>query len=103
MLTAHGSFIGQRHSYSRLLITRELFETLMSEFDVFPGFRDFVLLFGAKRRENEIGPPPLRFKRLQADGAEVRPQNCAGFGNEPERMLPPIADWPRLRIWTEIC
>ena len=70
------SFIRQRHSYSRLLVTRELFEKMMSVFHVLPRFREFVLLFGAKHGENETGPPPLRFRRLVA----AKDENYLDFG-----------------------
>ena len=75
-----GSFIQQRHSYSRLLISRDLFETLMSEFVILPRFREFVLLFGAKHGENEIGPPQLRSRWLVEGGNDAGYQDPAGFG-----------------------
>lgn len=77
---AIGSFIHQRHSHSRLHLTRELFEELMSAFGIFPRFKEFVLLFGAKRRENEIGPPRMRFRRLLANSAEPVHKRYTGFG-----------------------
>ncbi|KAL2047080.1 hypothetical protein N7G274_001099 [Stereocaulon virgatum] len=72
-------FIRQRHSHSRLLVTRELFEALMSELHVLPRFREFVLLFGAKHGENELEPPQLRFRRLQTGSTGLRRQSCPGF------------------------
>jgi hypothetical protein len=36
----------------------------MSCFNVFPKFREFVLLFGEKTGENEIGPPHFKFHLL---------------------------------------
>lgn len=74
------SFIQQRHSYSRLLINRDLFETLMSEFVILPRFKEFVLLFGAKHGENEVGPPQLRFRRLVKGGHSDSHQKYFGFG-----------------------
>ena len=58
------SFIRQRHSYSRLQINRRLFETLLSNFGVFPRFKEFALLFGWKHEETEVGHPQLRFRKL---------------------------------------
>lgn len=55
-------FIRQRHSYSRLSVTQELFETLTSCLGVFPKFRDFILLFRMKQEESEMSLPPLRFR-----------------------------------------
>lgn len=52
----------------------------MSELRIFPRFREFVLLFGAKRRENEIGPPRMRFRPLFANTAEPVQRRYAGFG-----------------------
>ena len=74
-----GSFIRQRNSYSRLSITRGLFEDLLHRFEIFPRFREFVLLFGAKHGENEIGPPHMRFRRLVPFGSSSQ-GCCSGFG-----------------------
>ena len=54
----------------------------MSEFVVLPRFREFVLLFGAKHGENEIGPPQLRFRRLLgcSGSGDVSRPTYAGFG-----------------------
>lgn len=82
MISALHSLVRQRNSYSRLSITRELFDCLMQEFDIFPRFRDFVLLFGAKHGENEIGPPRMQFRRLIAHNSFVQGR-CSGFGSVP--------------------
>lgn len=71
-------FIRQRNSLSRLSITRDLFESLMLEIHIFPRFLEFVLLFGAKLGENEIGPPQMRFRRLIVR-EEFSQQRCSGF------------------------
>ena len=82
VLTAVSSVVRQRNSYSRLNITQELFDSLMREFAIMPRFKEFVLLFGAKQRESEIGPPQMRFKISPAktgfadDGAPL----AVGFG-----------------------
>ena len=58
----------------------------MSEFEIFPRFRDFVLLFGTKLDENEVGPPPMRFRRLSATGSTDSGSvnhRYAGFGDVP--------------------
>lgn len=81
------SFIEQRHSYSRLLVTRDLFEALISEFKVFPRFREFVLLFGAKHGESEIGPPQLRFRRIVDSAGGAGHQDYAGFGTDSHSSL----------------
>ena len=57
------SFVHQRHSLSRLNLTHRLFDALLSELRIFPRFKDFILLFGSKREDYEIGVPQLRFRR----------------------------------------
>ena len=52
----------------------------MSEFHIFPRFREFVLLFGAKRRENEIGTPRMRFRPLLTNRTELVNRQYTGFG-----------------------
>ena len=59
----------------------------MLKFHVFPQFWEYVLLFGAKTRENEMSPPQLRFRRLIAVKTE-RPTRCsAGFGTAIRHMM----------------
>ncbi len=72
----------QRHSYSRLLITRDLFETLMSTLKVLPRFREFVLLFGAKQDESEMAPPSLRYRTLTLHNTKRRLRCHTGFGKK---------------------
>jgi hypothetical protein len=54
-------FIRQRHSYSPLTITHELFDSLLLQKNVSPQFRDYVLYMGEREREVEIIPPKLRW------------------------------------------
>lgn len=96
------SFIRQRNSYSRLSITRELFDGLMLHFDIFPRFREFVLLFGAKHGENEIGPPHMRFRMLVAHDTFLEGR-CAGFGSVFLCQSLTSSDHCRVRLWTKIC
>ena len=72
---------------SRLLVTRELFDAFMSQFQVLPQFWEYVLLFGAKFSENEMSPPQLRFRRLPVDETEMRTHYLAGFGTEIRYMV----------------
>ncbi|MCJ1242727.1 hypothetical protein MMC14_010736 [Varicellaria rhodocarpa] len=72
-------FVCQRHSYSRLQVTRDLFETLMYELSILPRFKEFVLLFGAKSGDNEIGPPHMMYRRLMTDSNGVDHESCVGF------------------------
>ncbi|MCJ1394648.1 hypothetical protein MMC18_007528 [Xylographa bjoerkii] len=69
----------QWHSYSRLRLTPELFEALMLDFNIFPRFREFVLLFGGKTGENEIAPPQMRFRMLGDDHSDPIDSFCTGF------------------------
>ena len=55
-------FIRQRHSYSPLTITYEMFESLLLEKSVSPQFRDYVLYMGEREREVEMVPPRLRWR-----------------------------------------
>jgi hypothetical protein len=55
-------FIRQRHSYSPLTITHELFDSLILQKNVSPQFRDYVLYMGEREREVEIVPPKLRWR-----------------------------------------
>ena len=78
------SFLRQRHSYSRLHVAREVFEALMSEFDILPRFKEFVSLFGLRHDENEIGPPQMRFRRRMTSdcpSAGLMRRRYVGFGN----------------------
>ncbi|RYP60727.1 hypothetical protein DL771_010403 [Monosporascus sp. 5C6A] len=54
----------QRNSYSRVQVSQELFECLLQRCHVFPKFRDYMVGFGHKDKEQEIGPPPLAFRPL---------------------------------------
>ncbi|OLE52323.1 MAG: hypothetical protein AUG51_18615 [Acidobacteria bacterium 13_1_20CM_3_53_8] len=45
----------------------------MDEGRIFPQFKDFVLCFGAKLGDNEVGPPQLRFRCLSASVDETFP------------------------------
>jgi hypothetical protein len=69
-------YIRQRNSYSRLQITKELFEELLRYCQVFPRFNEYVIGFGARNSETEVGPLPLTFRPL----CEVRSNRCHGFG-----------------------
>lgn len=55
------SFIRQKNSNSRLLINDHLFTALFECNNIFDEFGDFVLSFGWKQREYDVGPPPCRF------------------------------------------
>lgn len=59
-------FIRQRNSYSSLKITLSLFETLLSLKHVSPKFKDHITYMGERKREVEIAPPKLRWRRSLA-------------------------------------
>lgn len=52
----------------------------METFHIFPRFKEFVLLFGAKQAENEIGPPQMRFRKLAKTLDSSPNRLCVGFG-----------------------
>ncbi|KZM23619.1 hypothetical protein ST47_g5218 [Ascochyta rabiei] len=64
-------YLRQRHSYSRLQITKEEFERLLASCHVFPRFSEYVIGFGIKTSELEVGPPPLKFRPI-----------CTSYGNQ---------------------
>ncbi|KAF4635972.1 hypothetical protein G7Y89_g2100 [Cudoniella acicularis] len=57
-------YIRQKNSYSRLNISRTLFEQLVSEYSVFSRFWDFLLPFSFKTRESDLSNAPFRFRNL---------------------------------------
>ena len=60
------SFIRNRHSQSPLSIQAHLFDHLLEHTKAFPRFKDFVLAFGRRRGEHEIGPSQLKFNPIQS-------------------------------------
>lgn len=58
-------YIRQRHSYSRLQITKDIFELLLKACHVFPRFNEYVIGFGRKSHETEVGPPPFRYRTIR--------------------------------------
>ncbi|KAH8599933.1 hypothetical protein B0O99DRAFT_346235 [Bisporella sp. PMI_857] len=58
----HAFIVRQKNSNSPLLVTKSLFNTLCHSHKVFEGFDDFVMSFGWKKRETDIGPPHCRFR-----------------------------------------
>ena len=72
-------FIRQRHPNSRLLMSRDLFEILMSAFDVFPRFKYFILFFGFKQVEPGTGPPQLRWRTVTNDRPGYEGRRDVGF------------------------
>jgi hypothetical protein len=69
-------YLRQRHSNSRLRITKELFEQLLRCCHVFPRFNEYLIGFGVKGGATEVGPPPLKFRPL----CESHNNNYHGFG-----------------------
>ncbi|KAF2797930.1 hypothetical protein K505DRAFT_126262 [Melanomma pulvis-pyrius CBS 109.77] len=57
-------YLRQRHSHSRIKVTKEIFEQLLRSCHVFPRFNEYIIGFGLKNSESEIGPPPLKFRPL---------------------------------------
>lgn len=64
LVTVPTSFIRQRNSWSLLTLTSEFFEHLLCECEIFPLFKGFVLCFGRKNGENDIGHPQLKFRPI---------------------------------------
>ena len=72
-------FVRQRHPNSRLLMCRELFEALMSTFDIFPRFKEFIGFFGFKQIEPGVGPPQMRFRAIATNDNDVKGRKNVGF------------------------
>ena len=53
----------------------------MIELRIFPRFKDFVVLFGARHSESESGLPQLRFHRIFSDASDTARRVCSGIGN----------------------
>lgn len=64
-------FVRQRNSFSRLSISQQFFDHLTSEINMFAQFRQYVLCFGRKNGDNEVGPPQLRFRFLRDTLPEI--------------------------------
>jgi hypothetical protein len=62
------SYIRQRNSFTRLRITKPVFQDLVEGCAIFPRFNEYVLDYRWKKRESEVGPPPIRFRLLSDDG-----------------------------------
>ncbi|PMD54055.1 uncharacterized protein K444DRAFT_134739 [Hyaloscypha bicolor E] len=59
--------IYQKNSYSRLYITYDLFEWLLSAFSMFPAIWDFVLPFRFQTGESaDVGSPPFKFGNIES-------------------------------------
>jgi hypothetical protein len=58
-------YIRQKHSYSRLYISRELFDHIIGVYSAFSHIRDFVLPFSFKTRDGDIGHAPFDFGGLE--------------------------------------
>ncbi|KAH8651810.1 hypothetical protein BGZ60DRAFT_420312 [Tricladium varicosporioides] len=66
--------IRQKHSYSRLYITRSRFKELLHHYNVFSRIWDFLLPFSFKVRESDLVNAPFRFRNLE-------PQNATTLGS----------------------
>jgi hypothetical protein len=60
-------FIGQEHSYSRVSITQDMFESICNHFDVFDALKDTMMYMGFREQEAEIAPLRLRWQSLKKD------------------------------------
>ena len=69
-----------------------MFDDIMSEFDILPRFREFVMLFGSKSRENEISPPQMRFRKLVDKPNDPVEAVCTGFGKHREKRRSTVSN-----------
>lgn len=68
--------VSQERSWTTLDVSREMFETLLKAYTVFPQFWRCVVTFGRKSEENEFEFPGFRAKCSRNSGAT----NCETFG-----------------------
>ena len=80
-----------------------MFDDIVLEFDVLPRFREFAMLFGSKSRENEIGPPQMRFRKLVDKSNDPVQAICTGFGKYQEQRSGAVSNIPRMCLWLEVC
>ena len=99
------SFLHQRHSYSRLNLTAAMFNALMTEFRIFPRFKEFILLFGSKRGDHEIAVPQLRFRRKFAGMDVPLEQSYVGFGTQSNSTSSIVddANISRMCLRSQVC
>jgi hypothetical protein len=69
-------YLRQLHSHSRLQITKEVFERLLKSCHVFPRFSEYVIGFGRKSSETEVGPPSFKYRSI----CTARGNMYRGFG-----------------------
>ncbi|KAJ4294472.1 hypothetical protein N0V90_008163 [Kalmusia sp. IMI 367209] len=75
-------YLRQRHSYSRLQITQDVFEQLLKICHAFPRFNEYMIGFGVKTGEVEVGPPPLKYKLALDTGLTKQSDKAAGISIE---------------------
>ncbi|KAF2833642.1 hypothetical protein CC86DRAFT_400258 [Ophiobolus disseminans] len=64
------SYLLQRNSYSRLKITKPMFQILVEECAIFAKFGEYVIDFRWRIKDYEISPPPIRFMLYRNTGYE---------------------------------
>ena len=69
-----------------------MFNALMTEFRIFPRFKEFILLFGSKRSDNEIAVPQLRFRMNLARMDIPLEQRDSGFGTDSNSSFSVVND-----------
>ncbi|CAI6338066.1 unnamed protein product [Periconia digitata] len=70
------SYIGQKNSYRRMKIDKENLEELLMSCQVFPKFQNYMIGFGYRTRESEIGPPSIAFRPLR-NNIDIEGFECA--------------------------
>ncbi|KAI9740341.1 MAG: hypothetical protein M1834_004920 [Cirrosporium novae-zelandiae] len=70
-------FLPQKHAYSRLQVTKDLYDALLKACHVFPRFNECICYLGVKFSEDEIGPPLLKYRSLENENGTFRGFECA--------------------------
>lgn len=58
--------IYQKNSFSRLYITRELFESLLSAYSIFSRIWDFILPYHFRTRQSDVGNAAFRYRQHES-------------------------------------
>lgn len=73
-------YLRQTSSFSRLLVTKTIYEALISCCHVFPRFNEYLIAFCRRNSDPEIGPAPLKYRLLYTGHSKGGP----GFGESDQ-------------------
>ncbi|KAH7386569.1 hypothetical protein BKA64DRAFT_646116 [Cadophora sp. MPI-SDFR-AT-0126] len=86
-------YVGQKRSYSRLNITRKLFQHFVAAYSVFPIIWDFVQPFGFKVRHSDMDNPPFTVHQPKHKCAYSFRYAVLNYRTDTEDPLPDYDRW----------